>query len=359
MTSESNLPMGPEYAAWLTGLKARVVAARTRAALSVNTEAIRLYHEIGTELLARRSEQSWGAKVVSRLARDLRDAFPDMKGFSASNLKYMAQFAEAYPSLTFGQQPAGQFVQQPAAQLPWFHIVLLLSKLKSPAERDWYAARAAAEGWSRTTLEANIRDQLHRRTGSALTNFSKKFPDASHAALATASLKDPYLFDFLGLTNEAHELDIENALVRHITKFLLELGQGFAFIGRQMRIEVGGDEFFIDLLFYHTRLRCHVVVELKAVDFRPEHAGQLNFYLSAVDRQIKSPEDNPTIGLLLCKTHNRVVAEYALADVSKPIGVAEYQLIRALPEPLDTRLPSVEQLEAELSDDAQGANSRE
>lgn len=290
--------------------------------------------------------------MVTRLARDLRDEFPDIKGFSASNLKYMAQFAEAYPALTFGQQPAGQIVQQPAAQLPWFHIVLLLSKVKSPAEREWYATRAAAEGWSRSTLEAAIRDQLHRRTGAALTNFSAKLPDAGHAALAVQTLKDPYLFDFLGLGHEAHELDIENALVRHITRFLLELGQGFAFLGRQVRIEVGGDEFFLDLLFYHTRLRCHVVVELKSVEFRPEHAGQLNFYLTAVDRQIKSPEDHPTIGLLLCKTNNRVIAEYALADVSKPIGIAEYQLVRALPNPLDTRLPSVEQLEAELAGDA-------
>lgn len=340
-----------EYAVWLTGLKARVAAARTRAALSVNTEAIRLYHEIGTELLARRSEQSWGAKVVPRLARDLREAFPDMKGFSASNLKYMAQFAEAYPMFSFGQQAAGQIVQQPAAQLPWFHIVLLLTKLKSSEEREWYAARAASEGWSRSTLDANIRDRLHLRTGAALTNFPAKLSDAGLASLAAETLKDPYLFDFLGLTNEAHELDIENALVRHITRFLLELGQGFAFLGRQVRIEVGGDEFFIDLLFYHTRLRCHVVVELKSVAFRPEHAGQLNFYLSAVDRQIKSPEDNPTIGLLLCKTHNRVVAEYALSEVTKPIGIAEYHLVRALPSPLDTRLPSVEQLEAELADD--------
>ncbi len=336
-----------DYAAWLAALKARVAAARTRAALAVNTEAIRLYHDIGTELLARRSEQGWGAKVVTRLARDLREAFPDMKGFSVRNLIYMRDFAEAYPE--FGRQPAGQIVQQPAAQLPWFHIVLLLSKLKSPAEREWYAARAAAEGWSRATLEANIRDQLHRRTGVALTNFAEKLPDAGHAALAVQTLKDPYLFDFLGLANEAHELDIERALVRHITRFLLELGQGFAFLGRQVRLEVGEREFFIDLLFYHTRLRCHVVVELKSGDFRPEDAGQLNFYLTAVDRQIKSPEDNPTIGLLLCKTHDRVVAEYALADVSKPIGIAGYQLVRSLPYPLDTRLPSVEQLEAELA----------
>jgi predicted nuclease of restriction endonuclease-like (RecB) superfamily len=334
------------YAAWLTQLKTRVTAARTRAALAVNAEAIRLYHDIGLELLVRRNDAAWGDKVLDTLSRDLRAAFPDMKGFSVRNLKYMRYFAEKCPDGSIGQQAA--------AQLPWFHIVLLLTKTNTATERDWYATRAAVEGWSRSTLEANIRDQLHLRTGAAVTNFPATLAEPERAAIAEQTLKDPYLFDFLGLSNEAHERDIEASLVRHITRFLLELGQGFAFLGRQVRVEVGEREFFIDLLFYHTRLRCHVVVELKAAEFRPEDAGQLNFYLTAVDRQIKSAEDNPTIGLLLCKSKDKLVAEYALSDVSKPIGIAEYQLVRALPNPLDTRLPSVETLEAELAANLKG-----
>jgi predicted nuclease of restriction endonuclease-like (RecB) superfamily len=227
-------------------------------------------------------------------------------------------------------------------------VVLLLTKLDTPELRAWYAERAAAEGWSRTTLQLHVERQLHLRQGGALTNFAARLPepDARHAQ---GILKDPYHFDFLGLGEEAHERDIEGALVRHVTRFLLELGSGFAFVGRQVRVEVGGDEFFLDLLFYHTRLKCYVVVELKAGDFVPAHAGQLNFYLSAVDAQVKAADDKPTIGLLLCRRQNRLVAEYALQGIDKPIGVAEYLLTRALPEPLDTSLPSIETLEDELS----------
>lgn len=239
-----------DYASWFAELKTRIQRSRTQAALAVNQELVRLYHHIGSEILVRQGRQGWGAKVIDRLALDLRTAFPDMKGLSVSNLKYMRFFAELCA---------------------------------------------------------------------------------------------------LGLDNEAHERDIENALVRHITRFLLELGAGFAFVGRQQRLEVNGDEFFIDLLFYHTRLKRYVVVELKAVAFAPEHAGQLNFYLAAVDAQIKAPDDNPTIGLLLCKTKNHLVAEYALSGMAKPMGLAEYQLLRALPEPLDTSLPTVEELEEELN----------
>jgi len=263
-----------------------------------------------------------------------------MKGLSARNLKYMKVFAEACPSLQFGQQAA--------AQLPWFHIVTLLTKISSSSDREWYAAQAIEQGWSRSTLDSQIKSQLRLRQGAALTNFEKHLAPL-HAQLAVEALKDPYYFDFLGLGNEAHEHDIESALVRHIARFLLELGAGFAFVGRQYRVEVAGEEFFIDLLFYHTRLKCYVVVELKASGFKPEHAGQLNFYLAAVDAQVKASDDNPTIGLLLCKTKNRLVAEYALSGISKPMGVAEYQLVRALPEPLDSELPTIEQLEEELS----------
>lgn len=335
----TGMPAPDDYAHWLSSLKSQIQGARARSALAVNQELVRLYHRIGTEILERRERQGWGAKVIDRLSADLRAAFPDMKGLSASNLKYMRFFAEACPELRIGQQPADQ--------LPWFHLILLLTKLSDTREREWYATQVIEHGWSRATLEDSIRSRLYERKGAALTNFARHLP-TPHAQLAVEALKDPYHFDFLGLGIEAHERDIENALVRHITRFLLELGAGFAFVGRQHRIEVAGDEFFLDLLFYHTRLKCYVVVELKASAFKPEHAGQLNFYLAAVDAQLKAPDDRPTIGLLLCKTKNRLVAEYALSGMAKPMGVAEYQLVRALPEPLDTKLPTIEQLEEEL-----------
>jgi predicted nuclease of restriction endonuclease-like (RecB) superfamily len=339
----SNLPTLPaDYADWLTALKRRIQGARQRAVLAANAEQIRLYHDIGREILERQSQQGWGAKVINHLAVDLRAAFPDMKGLSASNLKYMRFFAQECPDRLFGQQSADQ--------LPWFHIVTLVTKLSDPALRDWYAREALEQSWPRDTLNVQIKNQLHLRQGAAVTNFGQRLAP-SQAGVATQILKDPYHFDFLGLGDEAHERDIEGALIRHITRFLLELGAGFAFVGRQYRLEVAGDEFFIDLLFYHTRLKCYVVVELKATAFKPEHAGQLNFYLSAVDAQIKASDDKPTIGLLLCRTQNRLVAEYALSGIEKPIGIAEYQLVRALPEPLGTILPSIEEIETELSRD--------
>jgi len=329
-----------DYANWLAEIKSRVTAARQRAALAVNGELIRLYWQIGRDILARQTRQGWGSKVIERLAHDLSESFADMKGFSSRNLIYMRAFAEAWPD--------AEIVQQTVAQLPWGHNVLLMTRLKDPTLRLRYAEQTLTEGWSRITLERHIRNRLHERQGQAVTNFDARLP-ASHSQLAHETLKDPYLFDFLGLGDDAHERDIENALVRHITRFLLELGNGFAFVGRQFRLEVDGDEFFIDLLFYHTRLKCHVVVELKAMAFKPEHAGQLNFYLAAVDAQVKAPDDNPTIGLLLCKARNRLVAEYALSGMTKPIGVAEYELVRTLPEPLVASLPTVEELESELS----------
>ena len=341
--SESIIPR--DYADWLISLKSHISRARQRATIGVNQELVRLYHHIGTEILERQTRQGWGAKVIDRLASDLRAAFPEMKGFSSRNLKYMKFFAQMCP--------AGLIGQQPAAQLPWFHLVTLLTKVSADTEREWYAAQVIQHGWSRPTLDVHIKNQLHLRQGIAITNFDRNLP-TPHAQLAIETLKDPYLFDFLGLGDEALERDIENALIRHITRFLLELGAGFAFVGRQFRLEVDGDEFFIDLLFYHTRLKCYVVVELKGVAFKPEHAGQLNFYLAAVDAQIKAPDDKPTIGLLLCKTKKRLVAEYALSGINKPIGVAEYQLVRALPEPLDTNLPSIEEIEAELSREEDG-----
>ena len=354
--SKSILGLPADYASWLTSLKQRIQGARQRALLSANSEQIRLYHDLGRDILERQSREKWGAKVIEHLSADLRAAFPDMQGLSVRNLKYMKFFAEHCPDRQFGQQsaaqlsPSPQTSQLPADQLPWFHIVTLLTKLSDPALRYWYAREALQQSWPRDTLTIQIKNQLHLRQGAAITNFEHRLAPPQ-AGLATQILKDPYHFDFLGLGDEAHERDIENALIRHITRFLLELGAGFAFVGRQFRLEVAGDEFFIDLLFYHTRLKCYIVVELKAVAFKPEHAGQLNFYLSAVDAQIKAPDDKPTIGLLLCRTQNRLVAEYALSGIAKPIGVAEYQLLRALPTPLDTSLPSIEEIEAELSRD--------
>ena len=339
--SKGTIPVLPEgYADWLTQLKGDITQARQRAALAVNTELVQLYHRLGGEIQQRQEAHGWGAKVIERLARDLKDAFPDMKGWSASNLKYMRFFAQHCPDRQFGQQPADQ--------LPWFHVVTLLTKLDSPAEREWYAQQTVLQGWSRSTLELNIKSRLQQRQGSAVTNFVTRLP-AADSALAQETLKDPYLFDFLGLGHDAQEREIEAGLIRHITRFLLELGAGFAFVGRQFRLEVGGDEFFIDLLFYHTRLKCYVVVELKATAFKPEHAGQLNFYLAAVDAQIKAEDDKPTIGLLLCKQQNRLVAEYALSGIDKPIGVAEYQLLRDLPDTLGRNLPSIAEIEAELA----------
>lgn len=335
-------PVPADYAQWLADLKARIHGAQQRATLAVNRELIALYWQIGQDILTRQAEQGWGAKVIERLAHDLRTAFPEMKGFSRANLMYMRAFAEAWPD--------PKIVQQAVGQLPWGHNLVLLTRLKVPALRLAYAQRAIEHGWSRNVLNIHIETQRLEREGQAVTNFSQQLPKPQ-SDLARESLKDPYRLDFLGLGKDAEERAIEAALVQHITRFLIELGAGFAFVGRQVPLEVGGDDFFIDLLFYHLKLRCYVVVELKAGAFKPEHTGQLSFYLSAVDAQIKHADDQPTIGLLLCKSQNRVVAEYALHDTSKPIGIAEYQLINALPEKLLTNLPTIEEIEAELAGD--------
>ena len=337
------LTMPPEgYAEWLADLKSRIHTAQQRATLSVNRELVLLYWQIGQDILARQSAQGWGAKVIERLALDLRAAFPDMKGFSPRNLKYMRAFAQAWPD--------AQFVQEVLAQLPWYHQLALLDKLPGPETRRWYAAKALKHNWSRNILVMQIEARLLERSGKAVTNFEASLP-APQSDLARESLKDPYRFDFLSLTDEAQEREVENALVKHVTEFLLELGAGFAFVGRQVLLDVGGDEFFIDLLFYHLKLRCYVVIELKGGKFKPEHLGQLGFYLTAVDRQMKHAQDNPTIGLLLCRSKNKVVAEYALGDKNQPMGIAEYKLLESLPAELQTSLPSIEQIERELAGD--------
>jgi len=330
------------YADWLAELKSRIHNAQQRATLAVNRELVLLYWQIGRDILARQAEQGWGAKVIDRLAHDLRAAFPEMKGFSRANLMYMRAFAEAWPD--------GQIVQQAVGQLPWGHNLVLLSKLKNRGERLAYAQKTIDNNWSRNVLVMQIETRLLERQGKAVTNFEQRLPKPQ-SDLARESLKDPYRFDFLGLTDEAQEREIESALVQHVTRFLLELGTGFAFVGRQVLLDVGGDEFLIDLLFYHLKLRCYVVIELKGGKFKPEHLGQLGFYLTAVDRQVKAEQDNPTIGLLLCKSKNKVVAEYALGDKTQPMGIAEYKLLESLPEPLQTSLPTIEQIERELAGD--------
>jgi predicted nuclease of restriction endonuclease-like (RecB) superfamily len=283
--------------------------------------------------------------VIERLAQDLRNAFPAMKGFSPRNLKYMRAFAQAWPD--------PDFVQGVLAQLPWYHQLTLLDKLRTAEERRWYAAKAIEHNWSRSVLVMQIETRLLERSGQAITNFADRLP-APLYDLERESLRDPYRLDFLGLGEEAQERAIEDALVQHITRFLLELGAGFAYVGRQVPLEVGGEDFFIDLLFYHLKLRCYVVIELKATAFKPEHTGQLSFYLSAVDAELKGEHDAPTIGMVLCKSKNKVVAEYALRNINQPIGVAEYQLTESLPTHLQSSLPSIEAIEQALADPAAG-----
>lgn len=340
------------YQQWLGDIKQTIQNAQQRAALTVNRQLLQLYWQIGVSILQQQAAQGWGAKVIEQVAKDLKRDFPHLKGFSRANLMYMRSFAEAWPD--FEQD---EIVQQAVGQLPWGHNLVLLSKLKETEQRIQYARHAQLHGWSRAVLVHHIELRTLERTGDLNHNFSNTLPKAQ-SDLARESFKDPYLFDFLNIGSEAQEREIENALIQHISQFLLELGAGFAYVGRQMHIEVGDQDFYIDLLFYHLKLRCYVVIELKAVDFKPEHAGQLSFYLTAVDKQVKSEQDNPTIGLLLCKTRNKVIAEYALSNITSPIGVSEYQLTQALPDHLKLSLPSIEEIEQELSgelgDDGEG-----
>jgi predicted nuclease of restriction endonuclease-like (RecB) superfamily len=273
-----------------------------------------------------------------------------MKGTSARNLKYMRAFAEAYPD--FVQQVAAQnrdksIVQQPAAQLPWFHICTLLDKVKSVGERSFYTQKAVENRWSRSVLVHQIESGLCHRQGKAVSNFVQTLP-MPQSDLAKEILKDPYKFDFLNLSENHFEKDLEDGLVNHITKFLLELGAGFSYVGRQYNLEIGGEDFYIDLLFYHLKLRSFVVIELKTGKFIPEYASKLNFYLSAVDDLLKHPVDNPTLGILICKEHNNVIAEYALRDINKPIGIAAYELTQAIPANFKGSLPTIEDIENEL-----------
>jgi len=364
------------YRDLLGEIKSRVRLAQNRAALSASAEMILMYWDIGRMIQARQSQEGWGAGVIPRLASDLKNELPEQKGFSERNLGYMIRFAKEYgdPS-EFLQQSAAklpprslqaedqsskpsaigqrtvaklEFPEKLLLGLPWFHNVILIQKLNDLPTRLWYARQTLEQGWSRDTLTQQIKNRAHERQGGAVTNFSSTLSEV-HASLAQGLLKDPYLFDFLTLDEPFHERELEIGLLNHIQKFLLELGRGFAFVGRQYHLSVSDKDFYLDLLFYHLHLRCFVIIDLKKGNFKPEYAGKMNFYCSAADDLLRHPQDAQTIGLVLCQTKDRVLAEYSLRDINKPIGVADYELTKALPESLASSLPSIEDIEAELT----------
>lgn len=328
------------YLNWLGILKQQFRQAQLKAVVKVNQELLQFYWHLGGEILINQQQAQWGKGFLTQLSQDLMAEFPEAKGFSVRNLKYIRQWRSFYAAI--GQQAVAQL-----CQLPWGHNIAIISKSQSTEEALYYAQNALTYGWSRAVLIHQIESGLWQREGKALSNFAKTLPTAQ-SDLAQQSLKDPYVFDFLTLSKNYNERELEQGLVNHVTQFLLELGSGFAYMGKQVPITVGDRDFYLDLLFYHTRLHCHVVIELKITDFEPEHAGKLNFYIKAVDEQLRRSGDEPTIGLLLCKSKDRVVVEYALSDISKPIGVSEYQLTKSLPMDLKTNLPSIEEIEAEF-----------
>ncbi|MGN0167920.1 MAG: YhcG family protein [Acetatifactor sp.] len=327
-----------EYFETIEQIKQEIRAAQYKAALQVNRELILLYHSIGTVI---NEHKTWGNKFVDSLAKDIKLSFPNATGFSARNLKYMAKYAQAYPDR--------EFVQTVSAQIPWSHNIAILEKVKEPKQRIWYIQKTIENGWSHNVLIHQIESGLYQRqvTTDKISNFETRL-SASQSELAVQTMKDPYVFDFIPFKEDMVEREIERALVQDVTKLLLELGTGFAFLGNQYHLNVGGDDFYIDLLFYNLNLRCYVVIELKTGEFKPEYAGQLNFYLSAVDGLMKQSQDNPTIGLLLCKSKNNLVAEYSLKDMSKPIGVSEYRVTSNLPAELEKQLPSVEDIQKRI-----------
>ncbi len=364
-----------DFAALLADVKGRIQAAQTRAVLAVNSELVRLYWDIGRIIDERQQQEGWGAAVIPRLALKLKNELPDLKGFSERNIKLMLAFYREYPdagevvqqavSQLLGaskspQQvakiPAPAEVQPPVAQIPttmfwsvpWAHHVVIVQKVKDLATRRWYMEQTLANGWSRNILALQIDARAHARHGKAVSNFAALLPEPQ-SDLAQQTLKDPYIFDFLTLTEPFQERELETELVRHLEKFLLELGQGFAFVGRQYRLDVGDEDFYIDLLFYHLRLRAFVVIDLKKGRFKPEYAGKLNFYCNVVNDRLTHPTDAPTIGLILCQTRDQLLAEYSFAGIDKPIGISTYELTRALPAQLKSALPTVEEIEAELA----------
>lgn len=339
--SRQSLPLPEEnYSAFLSHLKHKIQRSQVLAATALNREVILLYWQIGQDILQQQQAQGWGAKVITRLAKDLRREFPQVSGFSPRNLNYMRAFAEAYP--------AEAIVQQLLHKIPWGHHVKLLDTVKEPQARLWYIHKAIENGWSRSILTLQIDSCLYQRQGEAVTNFDQVLP-APQSDLARQLIKDPYNFGFLSLSENVQERDLERSLIKHIRDFLLEMGFGFAFVGSQYRLEVEGDEYFIDLLFYHLKLHCYVVIDLKVTEFKPEYSGKMNFYVSAVNKLLRDDKvDQPTIGIILCRSKKKTVVEFALETVQNPIGVSTYRLREELPVALQDNLPSAEQLEQEL-----------
>jgi predicted nuclease of restriction endonuclease-like (RecB) superfamily len=358
------------YGELLDDLKTRIRRSQLKASLAVNAEMILLYWDIGQMIHQRQQQEGWGTGVIPRLSKDIRNELPELKGFSERNIGYMIRFAREYDGSVILQQavaklepvletpaiinqnPCPRIVQDLLAQIPWGHNILLMEKFKDLPIRLWYAQQAIVNGWSRDTLTSMIKNRTHERQGTAVTNFANRLP-APQSEMARQLLKDPYIFDFLTLEEPFHERELETGLLRHVEKFLLELGQGFAFVGRQYPLTVSDNEFYLDLLFYHLKLRCFVVIELKKGKFKPEYAGKVNFYCSVVDDLLRHEADQPTIGLILCQTTDRILAEYTLRDIHKPIGIADYELTRALPKELASSLPSIQEIEAELQSELQ------
>jgi predicted nuclease of restriction endonuclease-like (RecB) superfamily len=342
----SSLDIHSTYADWLKELKERIKVARIKVALAANGELIRFYWDLGRMIVEKQAQAQWGDKIIAQLSKDLQADFPDMRGLSERNIKYCRQFYQFY-SGAIGQQPVAQIIDMRLAQIPWGHNIIVFTKSENQQAAFFYIEQTIENGWSRDVLALQIKSNLFKRQGNAITNFQHTLPHPQ-SDLAQQTLKDPYIFDFLTMDNAYHEKDIENQLLSHITKFLLELGKGFAFVGKQYHITVGETDYYIDLLFYHVKLKCFVVIELKNTKFIPEYAGKLNFYLSAVDSLIKTETDNATIGILLCRDKNNFETEFALRDINKPMGVSEFQLTEIVPEELKSSLPTVEEIEQEL-----------
>ena len=341
----------PEYGKLLTSIKSKIRSAQIKASVSVNKTLLALYWDIGEMIIKKQTEAKWGDFLIEKLAIDLRGEFPEMKGFSRRNLFYIRQWIQFYTGKSqLVQQPVALIkkVQQLAGQIPWGHNLLIISKVKSLEEADFYLKETITHNWSRSVLSIHIESDDFKRKGKLANNFHLTLPQPQ-SDLARETLKDPYNFDFLCLHDDALEREIEDALTTHITRFLLEMGAGFAFVGRQYNLEADGKDFFIDLLFYHIKLRCYVAIELKAGEFKPEYAGQINFYLTALDETVKAKTDNPSIGLILCKTRSKVIAEWSLRKMNAPIGISEFKLTTAIPNKMKPSLPSIEEIETELS----------
>lgn len=338
--------VGKEYVQTLLKIKEQVNAAQVKAAFSASEELIKLYWSIGKTIIDKQKDYGWGSSFLEQLAKDLQGSFPGTGGFSRANLTRMRSFYRHYEKCA---QAVHKINELPVFRIPWGHNIIIFQRAKTAGAMLWYAQKTLEHGWSRRMLEDCIQSNLFKREGAAVTNFKVTLP-SSHSDMANQTLKDPYVFDFLTLQKGYVEKDLEQGLISHIQKFLLELGEGFAFIGRQYHLEVSGSDYYIDLLFYHIKLRCFVVIELKTTEFKPEYTGKLNFYLSAIDDLLRGKDDNPTIGLLLCKTKDKFKAEYALRDINKPMGIAEYEtkLVESLPKGLKGSLPTIEEIEAEL-----------